>query len=113
VTPFDSVESVAATRYPWAPVRWLLRHPFRSDEALAGLDLPVAVIAAGRDAVVPPKHASRLLEGLTRPVLAAWVKDAGHVSIYERPEYRAAFSEALDLISQAAGAEPAAVEASR
>jgi uncharacterized protein len=112
VTPFDSVESVAATRYPWAPVRWLLRHPFRSDEALAGFDLPVAVIAAGRDVVVPPKHARRLLEGLERPVLAAWVEDAGHVSIYERPGYRAAFSEALDLVLQAAGAAPAAFEAS-
>jgi uncharacterized protein len=112
VTPFDSVESVAATRYPWAPVRWLLRHPFRSDEALAGLDLPVAVIAAGRDVVVPPKHARRLLEGLERPVLAAWMEDAGHVSIYERPGYRAAFSEALDLVLQAAGAAPAAFEAS-
>jgi pimeloyl-ACP methyl ester carboxylesterase len=113
VTPFDSVESVAAARYPWAPVRWLLRHPFRSDEALAGLDLPVAVIAAGRDVVVPPKHARRLLEGLKRPVLAAWVEGAGHVSIYERPEYRAAFSEALDLVLRAAGASPAAAEASR
>lgn len=95
VTPFDSIMAVAAERYPFAPVRWLLRHPFRSDEALAGVEMPVAVIAAAADRVVSPERTRQLLTVLARPVAVAWIEGANHVSIYDRPEYRAAFREAL------------------
>lgn len=98
VTPFDSIVAVAADRYPWAPVRWLLRHPFRSDEALAGLDLPVAVIGATDDLVVPPERTRQLVAALKRPVLVRWIDQADHVSLYEEPAYRAAFREALTLL---------------
>lgn len=98
VTPFDSIAAVAADRYPWAPVRWLLRHPFRSDEALAGLDLPVAVIGATDDLVVPPERTRQLVAALKRPVLVRWIDQADHVSLYEEPAYRAAFREALTLL---------------
>lgn len=96
VTAFDSIEAVAAARYPYVPVARLLRHPFRSDAALAGLRVPVAVIGAEADQVVPPDSTRRLVEELAMPVLVAWIRDADHVSIYDRPEYREAFSEALD-----------------
>lgn len=98
VTPFDSVAAVAAALYPWVPVRRLLRHPFRSDAALAELDLPVAVIAAERDQVVPPARTKALLAVLKRPVLVAWIAGADHVSLYERAEYRTAFRAALDRL---------------
>jgi pimeloyl-ACP methyl ester carboxylesterase len=98
LTPFDSITEVAADRYRLAPVRRLLRHPFRSDEALAGLDVPVAVIAADGDTLVTPERTRRLVAVLARPVLVAWIAGADHVSIYERPEYRTAFTAALDLL---------------
>lgn len=102
VTPFDSIAAVAAQRYPWAPVRWLIRHPFRSDEVLAELDLPVAVIGADRDHVVPPARTAALVEVLRRAVLVRWIDGADHISIYERPEYRAAFTQALELLASGA-----------
>jgi hypothetical protein len=30
VTPYDSIVSVAAERYPWAPVRWLIKDDYNS-----------------------------------------------------------------------------------
>jgi pimeloyl-ACP methyl ester carboxylesterase len=96
ITAFDSIEAVAAARYPYAPVAHLLRHPFRSNEALAGLRVPVAVIGAEADRVVPPIHTRRLVEGLAMPILVRWIADADHVSIYDRAEYREAFVAALD-----------------
>ena len=92
VTPFDSIAGVAADRYPWAPVRWLLRHPFRSDVALVGRDVPVAVIGAADDLVVPPARTRRLIAALSRPVLVRWVEHADHISLYDEIAYRDAFA---------------------
>jgi hypothetical protein len=108
VTPFASLEALAAARYPFAPVRWLLRHPFRAEAALRGLPLPVAVIGAGRDAVVPPASTLRLVAALARPVLVAWIEDADHVSLYGHAGYRRAFAEALAKVIEAAGPPPRA-----
>ena len=105
VTPFDSVEALAAAHYPFVPVRRLLRHPFRADAALRGLALPVAVIGAGRDAVVPPRHTERLIAVLAQPVLVTWIAEADHVSLYRRPEYRRAFAAALAALIEAAPAD--------
>ena len=110
VTAFDSLEAVAAARYPYVPVAHLLRHPFRSDEALAGLRVPVAVIGAEADQVVPPASTRRLVEALAMPILVRWIPDADHVSIYDRAEYREAFVEALDrLLGPTPGDPPAPV----
>ena len=98
VTAFDSIAALAAARYPYVPVASLLRHPFRSDEALAGTRIPVAVIGAEADRVVPPSSTRRLVDALADPVLVAWVPQADHVSIYDHAEYRAAFREALDRL---------------
>ena len=103
VTPFDSIAGLAADRYPFVPVRLLLRHPFRTDLVLADHDLPVAVIAAEADRVVPMDSTKRLIKAPARPVLVAWIPGADHVSLYQREEYRRAMREALDrlLVPQA------------
>jgi pimeloyl-ACP methyl ester carboxylesterase len=103
VTPFDSIAAVAAQRYPWAPVRWLLRHPFHSDRVLRSLDLPVAVIGAARDHVVPPARTQALIEVLRRPILVRWVEEANHVSLYDQSAYREAFVTALKLLLEDGG----------
>ena len=95
ITPFDSVEAVARQRYFFAPVGQLLRHPFRSDLALVDKDVPVAVIAAGRDRIVPPARTAALVALLARPVLVATVSQADHVSLYDLPEFDQLLGQAL------------------
>lgn len=102
VTPFDSIEAIAAERYFWAPVRALLRHPFRTVESLRGLDLPVAVILAADDRVVPPARSAALIEVLRRPVLVATVPGAGHNAIYDREAFDRLLAEALRAVEAAA-----------
>jgi len=101
VTPFDSIEAVARARYPFAPVRWLLRHPFRSDRHLAGRDIPVAVIAAGEDRVVPWRHTEALVRSLARPVLVETIPGASHSGIYDTPQIDEALRRALSVLEQA------------
>ena len=58
--PFDSVENVAAARFPWAPVRMLLRHPFRSHDHIADLSMPILILHGDKDPVVPIAHGRAL-----------------------------------------------------
>ncbi|WP_191059995.1 alpha/beta hydrolase [Geminicoccus harenae] len=102
VTPFDSIEAIARQRYFFAPVGLLLRHPFRSDLALAGRHVPVAVIAAGRDHIVPPARTAALVAQLARPVLVATVPQADHVSLYDLPEFDQLLDRALRAVQAAA-----------
>ncbi|MFO1069167.1 MAG: alpha/beta hydrolase [Geminicoccaceae bacterium] len=100
VTPFDSIEAVATARYAWAPVRPMLRHPFRSDRHLKGLDIPAAVIIAADDQVVPRVNSEALVQVLQRPVLVETVADATHGGIYDHPAIDAVLRRALDAIAR-------------
>ncbi len=64
VTPFDSMAEVAATHYPWLPVRWLLRESYDSARHLARRRGNTLLIRAGADTVIPPAHADRLAAAL-------------------------------------------------
>jgi pimeloyl-ACP methyl ester carboxylesterase len=59
VTPFDSLEEVARQRFPWLPVSWLIRHSLPSADTLSRSPVPVAVVAAQHDGVVPHGRARR------------------------------------------------------
>jgi uncharacterized protein len=67
VSPYDSVEAVAGTLYPMYPTRWLIRHPFRSIDLADLLLLPVLVIRADIDNIVPPQHSEALYDALPGP----------------------------------------------
>lgn len=43
-SPIDSVPSVAARLYPWAPVRLLARHEFNSFQKASTIDIPVPAL---------------------------------------------------------------------
>jgi uncharacterized protein len=98
VTPFDSIEAVAKARYRWAPVGPLLKHRFRSDRYLSELDIPAAVIMAGRDRIVPPARSQRLVEALRRPVLVETVTDATHNSLYDDQRFDELLRRALERL---------------
>ncbi len=113
LTPFDSIFALARRRYPFAPVRWLLKHPFRSDLHLQGRDVPIALIAASDDAVVPREHTDALHRILRRPVLYEIVEGT-HSGVYDNPALDAVLRRALDALEGAAQTRtppaPAAVD---
>ncbi len=104
VTPFDSIEAVASAHYPWVPVRLLLRHRFRSDLHLAGLDIPAAAIAASDDTVVPEQHSKALLQALRRPVFQAIVPGSTHNGLYQMAAVDAVLRQAVEALLAAAPA---------
>jgi pimeloyl-ACP methyl ester carboxylesterase len=98
VTPFDSIEAVARAQYPWVPVSLLLRHRFRSDLHLAGLDIPAAVIAASDDSVVPEGHSKALTQALRRSVFTVTVPGSTHNGLYHMPEIDAVLRQAVEAL---------------
>lgn len=78
VTPFDSLASVAASHYPWLPVRWLLHDRFDSARHLDTYRKPVMVIRAGRDTIIPPANTDQLLAVLATPAQTLHLPGEGH-----------------------------------
>lgn len=96
VTPYDSIENVAVERFPWLPVRWLIRDRFDSAAVAPRITAPTALIAAEHDTLIRPERTARLATffkaGVARPVM---VPGADHNDIGARPEYERALVEAL------------------
>jgi fermentation-respiration switch protein FrsA (DUF1100 family) len=63
--PFTSAVELAARRYPFVPVRWLMKDQFRSDRRIAAVAVPLLVLHGGRDPIVPIAFGERLF-GLAR-----------------------------------------------
>jgi uncharacterized protein len=64
-SPFTSAADIAAAAYPFVPVRWLMKDPFRSDQRIGAVTAPVLILHGERDSVVPIAHGERLY-GLIR-----------------------------------------------
>ena len=98
VTPFDSLQKVAAGQYPWLPVRALFRHEMKPAEWLRASAVPTAIIAAERDTLIPTPRTDGLRRAAGRIVYDRTIPGAGHNDIYDRPEFRSAMREALERV---------------
>ena len=59
-SPFTAAVDVAAERFPWLPVRWLMLDQFRSRDLIAKVKAPVLIAHGDRDRVIPFAHGERL-----------------------------------------------------
>src|SRR5881227_2702063 len=60
VTPFDSLRAVAQSMYPWLPIGPFFEHELDAAGALQESKVPVALIAAERDEIVPAARSEAL-----------------------------------------------------
>lgn len=98
VSPFDSLELLAREHFPWAPVRWLLRHHISTVQYVRGSVTPTSVIAAGRDTIVPPQRTEAVRRSIPALVLDRTIAYADHNDLYDHPDFKAAMVEALARI---------------
>jgi fermentation-respiration switch protein FrsA (DUF1100 family) len=63
--PFTSAVDLAARRYPFVPVRWLMKDQLRSDLRVTSVAAPLLVLHGARDTIVPIEYGERLF-GLAR-----------------------------------------------
>jgi pimeloyl-ACP methyl ester carboxylesterase len=99
VTPFDSLKAVAQSMYPWLPIGAFFEHEFDAAGALEESKVPVAIIAAQRDEIVPGRRTEALRQRTPNLVFDRTIGNAGHNDIYARSDFQAAMREALEALS--------------
>jgi pimeloyl-ACP methyl ester carboxylesterase len=98
VTPFDSMAALARDRLPWLPVGLLLRHEMAVADELRAVSVPVVIITAGDDEIVPAARSAALAKAVPRLVLNRAIAGAGHNDIYHASGFREAMEAAADSL---------------
>jgi pimeloyl-ACP methyl ester carboxylesterase len=88
ITPYDSIENIAANQFPLFPIGLLLQDKFESWKHAKLVTAPTLIIAAEYDEVIPRKNTERLFKefqnGLAQFKI---VHNTGHNTISNSAEY--------------------------
>ncbi len=104
--PFDSALDVAQGRYPMIfGLSYLMHDQYRSDLWIGHLKMPKLILAAGRDWVIPPRHARRLFDLAAEPKEWAFFEKSGHNTVYDYGAFDVIHSFLKGRASDARGAE--------
>ena len=95
VTPFDSLKAVAQSMFPWIPLGPFFSHEIDAAAAIRKVDLPVAIIAAQRDEIVPTDRTDALRKVASNLIFDRTIPRSGHNDIYTRSDFQDAMREAL------------------
>jgi uncharacterized protein len=88
VTPYDSLQDVAAQNYPYVPVRWLLRDKFESWRYAPDVVAPTRIIVAEQDEVIPRASTDRLRTRFKNGIVSyVVVPGVGHNTISNSSDY--------------------------
>ena len=96
VTPYDSIEGIAANQFPWFPVRWLLTDKFASVRYAPAIRVPTLILQAEIDEVIPAASPARLHAAFA-PGTASLVviRGVGHNNISDTAQYLQKMRQAL------------------
>ena len=98
VTPFDSLKAVAQSMYPWLPIGPFFEHEIDAAAAIESVQIPVALIAAERDEIVPGDRTDALRERVPQLAFDRTIARAGHNDIYARSDFHEAIREAFNRL---------------
>ena len=83
ITPWDTLVSIAQSKFPFLPVRLFLRDKYDSVDNLASFKGRIAVVGAERDEVIPIRHARTLYDSLSNASKSMWtLQGVGHNNWY-------------------------------
>ena len=88
VTPYDSLQELAAAQFPFFPVCWLLHDKFESGKYAAQVRAPALLIAAEHDEVIPRASTEQLFARFKHGTATLQViPHVSHNTISEHPLY--------------------------
>jgi hypothetical protein len=98
VTPFDSLKGVAQSMYPWLPIGPIFAHEIDAAGPLRSKRVPVAIIAAEHDQIVPAERTEALRKVVPDLVYDRTIARSGHNDIYARSDFQESMRDALATI---------------
>jgi uncharacterized protein len=88
VTPYSSIQELAAQHFPYFPVRWLLADKFESWKYVTLIDAPTLIIAAEEDEVIPRASTESLFNRFRAgTAVLKVIAGTSHNTISDSPEY--------------------------
>ena len=97
ITPYSSIEDIAAGRFPYVPVRWLLLDKFESWRYASAVHAPTLLLAAGNDELIPLPSTQKLYRAFPSGVAALKVIPFfGHNDISSSPVYMETIRAAVE-----------------
>lgn len=87
--PYTAVVDIAAERFPWLPVSWLMHDQFVTRERIGKVKIPILMAHGTRDTVIPYSHVERLFALAPGRKVLARMNGADHSTLvrdglYER-----------------------------
>ncbi|MNN53876.1 Alpha/beta hydrolase family protein [compost metagenome] len=88
ITPYSSLEDLAAIKMSWFPVRWLLKDRFESWKEASRITVPTLLIAAEHDEIIPRSNTEKFYRYFPAGIASLEViAGADHNSISQSPGY--------------------------
>lgn len=78
LAPYDSIAAIVAGKFPWVPVKLLLRDEFRSDRRIGRVEAPKLLLHGGRDAAIPIARGEALFAAASEPKSFVRLEREGH-----------------------------------
>jgi fermentation-respiration switch protein FrsA (DUF1100 family) len=82
--PFTCLADVARTRFPYVPVRWLLRDRYDNLSKIGAVSSPVLIYGGLADDLIPPRQFTALHAAVRGPRRLALIDDADHVNAWTK-----------------------------
>jgi fermentation-respiration switch protein FrsA (DUF1100 family) len=79
--PYTSTVDVAASLFPFVPVRLLMRDQFRSDQRIGSVTAPVLILHGERDNAIPIAFGERMFSLAREPKRFVRFADGGHIDL--------------------------------
>ncbi len=80
-SPFTSAVDVGSLKYPFLPVRYLLKDQYRSSQFIGKVKAPVMVVHGGLDQVIPSDMGKKLFELANKPKEFLFLPQGGHSNL--------------------------------
>ncbi|SLN23173.1 Alpha/beta hydrolase family protein [Roseovarius albus] len=81
--PYAAAVDIAKSRYPWLPVRFLMKDQFHSIDFIGAITAPILIQHGTEDLVIPFAEGQRLYEAAVAPAIFKALEGKGHEALYQ------------------------------
>lgn len=98
ITPFDSIENIAAQRFKYFPIRLILKHSFYTIDSIRKIDKKILLLAAQTDEMINSTHFKNLSQASGENSRTVLYPGVGHNTIQTHAEYYNELNQFIDTL---------------